>query len=515
MSAINKLKVISLLIFLMFVQTGCAHISSNSLGKGEEPVVVILDENSSNKTAAKESNQLKSSKNPMIYNEYNVDLKVNPGEKTFEGIQKIKYTNQTQNTLDMIYLNLYLNAFKKNSEIKPYLSEMEDKIYKRGFDEGFIDIKSVLVNNEEVIFKQSETLLEVSLKSPMKINESIEITMEFSGKIPAIAHRVGGNRTSLWMGNFLPTLVVYDKNGWNKNAYYPVGDPFYSDISNYTVKVTTPKDYLVVSTGEEEIKTEKENITTISVQMVRDFALAISKDFKSESTETKEGVTINLYHTSDNIDAETILNMAERSLRYYGKRLGSYPYSELDIVEGELFSGDSMGYPTLILMDSKRLKDLLVSMEVAHGVGHQWFYDIIGNNQIKEPWLDEAMVAYLEQDMFFSKEEIQYLMNEEREKLITSLKPMREISLYTDLSAFSNWESYYNIHYTRGKLMMYALEQKMGEKKFSEFLKVYYEKYAFKIVDTGEFISTAEEVYGSSLTLFFAQWMGSENLPRF
>ena len=31
---------------------------------------------------------------------------------------------------------------------------------------------------------------------------------------------------------------------------------------------------------------------------------------------------------------------------------------------------------------------------IAHEVAHQWFYNIIGNDQIDEPWLDEGMAQY-------------------------------------------------------------------------------------------------------------------------
>lgn len=516
MSAINKLRVIIILVCLMFVQAGCFQNTSSKALNEEEPVVVILDEDSYDNKDNKKPNEIKYNKIPTIYNEYNVDLKVKPEEKTFEGIQKIKYTNQTENPLEMIYLNLYLNAFKKNSTIKPYLLELEDKIYYKGFNEGFIDIKSVLVNNEEVLFNQSETLLEISLKAPMEIKESIIITIQFNGKVPEIAYRIGANGNSLWMGNFLPTLAVYDKSGWNKSPYYPVGDPFYADISNYIVKVTTPKDYVVVATGEEEeCEKEKDKITTINAQMVRDFAIAISNQFSKTSLETKEGVDINFYYTDNNINSENILKISERSLRYYGKILGSYPYSELDIVEGELLSPTCMEYSTLILMNSKLLEETQSVLSIAHEIGHQWFYNIIGSNQIKEPWLDEAMVMYLQQNMFLLEEDIKDLMNKERDKLITAMNPMREVSLYSDLSTFSSWETYYNIHYIRGQLMIHGLREKMGEEKFNEFLKAYYQKYAFKIVDTEGFIDTAEEVYGSSLGLFFSEWMSSEILPEF
>ncbi|NLK20863.1 MAG: M1 family metallopeptidase [Epulopiscium sp.] len=511
MSAIERMKAFIMIICIALVQIGCY----KEIDKDKEPVVVILNEElpNSNEKALKVENK---GRDLAVYNKYIVDLKINPKERTFEGIQKIQYTNQTEKPLGILYFNLYLNAFKKNSKIKPYLLEYEDEIHKRGFDEGFIKIESVLINNEEVIFNESETLLEITPREPVEVKEATEIIIQFKGKIPQIAYRIGANDKTLWMGNFLPTIAVYDENGWNKGVYYPVGDSFYTDIANYKVTITTPKDYLVVATGEEEeIIMENDKKTTVEAKMVRDFALGISEEFNKASIETEEGININLYHTSKNIDTKRILKTAEMSLGYFSKTIGSYPYSELDIVEGELFSPTSIEYPTFILIDSRIIRGIENPTSITHAIGHQWFYNIIGNNQAKEPWLDEALVTYLEQYIYLSEKDIDKTMDKKRQELTILMEPMRETSLYSNLSAFSNWESYYNIHYTRGKLMIHALKKKMGDKKFNEFLKTYYEKYAFRNVDIGGFCDTAEEVHGTSLKIFFYKWMRSEELPEF
>src|SRR5439155_20499406 len=31
-----------------------------------------------------------------------------------------------------------------------------------------------------------------------------------------------------------------------------------------------------------------------------------------------------------------------------------------------------------------------------HEVGHQWFYGLVGNDQYRDPWLDEALTNYAE-----------------------------------------------------------------------------------------------------------------------
>ena len=39
------------------------------------------------------------------------------------------------------------------------------------------------------------------------------------------------------------------------------------------------------------------------------------------------------------------------------------------------------------------MSDILEST-TAHEVVHQWFYNLVGNDQLDEPWLDESMTGY-------------------------------------------------------------------------------------------------------------------------
>jgi aminopeptidase N len=40
---------------------------------------------------------------------------------------------------------------------------------------------------------------------------------------------------------------------------------------------------------------------------------------------------------------------------------------------------------------------------VAHEVGHQWFYSLVGNDEVHDPWLDEALATYT--DMLFLRDQ--------------------------------------------------------------------------------------------------------------
>ncbi len=481
----------------------------------QSTTIKVIEANSITETSSEMlTDETKDENLPLVYyNTYKVNLEVNTETRNINGIEKVNYKNTTGHDLDKIYFNLYLNAFSSSYSIKPYFEQFESKIFKYGKDTGFINIKSIYINNENINFNQGGSILEIDLPETLKDKEETEITLQFGSYIPKIAHRAGANDKSMWLGNFIPILCKYDETGWRTDLYYPAGDPFYSDISNYEVIVSTPKEYTVVGTGIQSVaEKDDKKITTISANLVRDFAFSLSKDYKVKSIKTDENININFYYYSNDIyDIDGILSAAQKSIKYYSNKLGSYPYNELDIIETELFfNNGGMEYPTFIMMDSGYLKKAESVNSIVHEIGHQWLYNIIGNDQIKEAWLDEGLNSYLQEGVLYSKSQIEQRIKKNYYDLINlQIQP-----LSSTLSDYSNWSSYYNSQYTRAKIMIYSLNKKMGDEKFDEFLKLYYKKYNFKVAKTQDFIDTAQEVYGQDLTEFFDGWINQSVLPE-
>jgi aminopeptidase N len=48
-------------------------------------------------------------------------------------------------------------------------------------------------------------------------------------------------------------------------------------------------------------------------------------------------------------------------------------------------------YPTITFQDSF---DPGPARATAHEVGHQWFYSLVGNDQARDPWLDEGLATW-------------------------------------------------------------------------------------------------------------------------
>ena len=78
------------------------------------------------------------------------------------------------------------------------------------------------------------------------------------------------------------------------------------------------------------------------------------------------------------------MTTAKAALVAHAGRFGAYPYGEVDVVLDNNFWFGGMEYPGFVL-------DLVSSTALAHELGHQWFYGIVGDDEYTTPWLDEAL----------------------------------------------------------------------------------------------------------------------------
>ena len=89
-------------------------------------------------------------------------------------------------------------------------------------------------------------------------------------------------------------------------------------------------------------------------------------------------------------DPTRYLDVVVRSLTDFATRFGAYPYRSLTLaLTPEL--GGGIEYPGHIMQGPGTL-----DRTTPHEVGHQWFYALVGNDQGRDPWLDEALASWAE-----------------------------------------------------------------------------------------------------------------------
>jgi aminopeptidase N len=291
----------------------------------------------------------------------------------------------------------------------------------------------------------------------------------------------------------------------------------YTDAAFFEVQVNAP-DSLVLAASGVEINAKKENgrqIVTFAGGPQRDFYLAASSRFQSESRQAGEVKVTSFFPNEYKGSGELVLDTAIKALQVFSRRYGSYPYIELDLVSTPMQAGGmeysgaaamSLGlYKTGNTASGAPNEDFL-EYATAHEVAHQWFFDQVMNDQLEEPWLDEAFAQYLTYiyylDTYESSAADQIRASWERYWSSVDNQPIPIGKPSGDYQP----KEYTAIIYGRAPFFILELEKKMGSEVFTHFLADYIRMYQWKTTDSRQFKSLAEVTCSCDLTSLFDEW---------
>jgi hypothetical protein len=219
------------------------------------------------------------------------------------------------------------------------------------------------------------------------------------------------------------------------------------------------------------------------------------------------------------------------TMKFYGNWYGKYPYSKMTAVDGDLSSGGGMEYPNITIVNSAGIPNFIRIMEVQimHETGHQWFYGILGSNEMDEAWLDEGINAYSE--IRYMEAKYGKYNGDLLSKGTFWLSPFITRKWATDrtlanifyfTTAINNYDEpilkpaykfreiqTYALVYQKTAWVMDMLNYLVGEERFNKIMQTYYEKWKFKHPTTEDFIAVAEEQGGLELDWFFKQWLST------
>jgi len=431
---------------------------------------------------------------------YHIDLTIPADLQTLQGRQEVRYTNREDQPLSEVYFRLFANRAG-----------------------GAVTVSALQVDGQAVepAYELENSAMRVPLSAPLPPGQSIVIGMDFSVTVP---REMGGNYglfgyfdDVLVLDEFYPVIPVYDDEGWNVEIGPPHGDVTYFDASFYLVRVTAPAALKVVASGTQVSREQQGDVQVIAYAAgpARDFYIAASDKYVVASEKVGE-TTVNSYAVQGReTGARAALQYATGALKSYNARIGTYPYTEFDVASTPM-TALGIEYPgivgiTLKVYDSNGTMSGLpnpVMMEgtVAHEVAHQWFYNVVGNDQLDEPWLDEAVVQYVTGLYYLDTQGKQALDGwrgswYDRWDRVGS----KEIPIGMPARNYSGQE-YGAIVYGRGPILVEALAKEMGP-QFDEFLRDYYQSNKWGIGTAAGFKQLAEQHCQCDLTPLFNEWV--------
>ena len=129
----------------------------------------------------------------------------------------------------------------------------------------------------------------------------------------------------------------------------------------------------------------------------------------------------------------------------------------------------------------------LLEYVIAHETAHQWWYSIVGNDEVNEPWLDEALTEYSTILYFENK-----YGKEISDKLLKTMEVQSENYRGSDMfkasTEFDNSSEYSLNVYTKGAVVFNEIRKEVGDKIFFETLQEYCNNYMFQNVNGNQFM---------------------------
>ena len=208
--------------------------------------------------------------------DYEISIELNDENQSLTGSEKISYTNNSPDKLKYLWLQLDGNIFRPNSAANrgqtagPFggevlksgrmpIESMQSLLAKEVFDGGFnISACTDVQSNAELKHTIVGTMMRVDLPTPLATGETFEFKIDWNYQINQSKFVRGRAGCEFFEddGNYIyevaqwfPRLCAYtDTTGWQHKQFLGRGE-FTLELGDYVVRITTPDDHVVASTG--------------------------------------------------------------------------------------------------------------------------------------------------------------------------------------------------------------------------------------------------------------------------
>ncbi len=437
---------------------------------------------------------------------YFIEARLVPGEvPSLEGVQRVRITNQEESSLTELYFRLYPNlpAYEGTAQVS------------RALVDGKVATVGDLFDGTAVF---------IPLEGGLAAGETTDVTLWFRSTLPtqvsagtAGAGLYGFVEGVYDLAGFYPTLAVYDHRGWDLDAGARFGDSLFADIGYYQVALTVPEALSVVASGStlaQELNGDGTTTWRIAAGPVRSFYAAVTDRWEAVS-EDVDGITVNSYYPVGGLaSAQTALSYTTGSLGVFNRMFGQYPYRELDVVPLPT-TAFGMEHAGLLALAANFYGEGGGGFSIAtpHEVAHQWFFNLVGNDQPDEPWLDESLANYAVYLYYEAVEwpQMQTVMMENvfryRYDAARNLGIDRPVS--GAVVGFDQ-SNYINIIYSKGPLFLHAVRERMGDAAFFAALLDYAQTYRYGIAYAEDLLDIFRRHSGSPIDDLIALWIYGE-----
>ncbi|WP_066630429.1 ABC transporter permease/M1 family aminopeptidase [Labilibacter marinus] len=294
-----------------------------------------------------------------------------------------------------------------------------------------------------------------------------------------------------------------------------------SDFLNVETIISTSPDQIAIAPGSlmKEWKENGRNYFHYKVDHPsQNFFSFTSATFEVAKRKWND-VDIEVYYDEKHkVNVDMMLDAVERSLAYYTKEFGPYYHNQCRIIEfpryasfAQAFPGtmpysESMGF--IINLEDENDNNIIDAV-IAHEIAHQWWaHQVIGAEMQGSTMMSESFAEYsslmtmksiaktpMKMRDFIKYDHNRYLRGRGSET-------EKELPLY-------KVENQMYIHYGKGSVILYALQDYIGENKVNTAMRAFLEEYRYEkppYPTSLDFLKYLEPQVPDSLTYLINDW---------
>ena len=489
--------------------------------------------------------------------DYSIDARLDPDSRTLNGQEVIRYTNNSPDVLDALWLQLDQNLYRADARAAAFSARPQ-----RGSTDGYriqrVEVKQGggWVAVEPLI---DDTRMRVTLPTALAPKGGqVEVRVTYGYVVPSddFGGRTGwipsANGDIFSIAQWYPRLAVYDDvRGWDTLPF--LANEFYLEYGDFDYAVTVPSDMIVAGSGEltnadEVLDAEQrrrlaqarasdrtvmirtpEEVQAASpagavrtwrfrMKDTRDVAFSASRAFVWDAArinlpDGKTALAQSVYPIESvgqdrwSRSTEYLKHAVETFSDWY-----AYPWPNAINVAGP---AAGMEYPGIVF-DGVEDKGGTLFWITAHEIGHSWFPMIVGFDERRDAWMDEGFNTFIdvyesdafENGVYGPKRDGEYAPGQgaPAEQIAALLEDADAPTIMTRADAIR--EKYrHPVTYFKSAFGLTLLrEDILGPERFDPAFRKFIADWAFKHPKPSDFFRAMESAGGEDLSWFWRGW---------
>ncbi len=499
--------------------------------------------------------------------DYRITATINTQTRTLSGQENIRYTNNSPEALDVLWVQLDQNIYRPDAR-----AGFISRYFGRQHTEGDV-IEQVSVSlagrSRPAVFLVSDTRMQVRLPQALRAHGGVlRLSIRWHYRIPG----PWGGRTAVSpsrngdiyeIAQWFPRMAVFDDlRGWDTEPY--LGSEFYLEYGDIDYAVTVPSNFIVAGSGalrnapdvlsatqrgrlasaaasdatvmirtpaEVAAEAARPNRGTrtwrFAMHNTRDAAFVASAAFAWDAARLRlpavDGtprLAMSLYpvEAAQNGRWARSTEYVKNAIEYFSAKWFPYPWPNAINVAGH---GANMEYPGIVFDgikdDGKRLFWI-----TTHEIGHSWFPMLVGSNERRAEFMDEGFNTFIDtyasddfhHGEFAPKRDSEYAPGGGNpvDEILPLLRNKNAPVIIEEADVAGSALSH-TVSYFKAALGLRLLrEQILGPQRFDWAFRRYVALWAYKHPSPSDFFRVMQSEGGEELGWFWRGWF-AHNWP--